>query len=447
MVGIKGVGMTAMAVYLKERGKNVWGSDVDEVFPTDEVLREHDIDVSEGFSPEHIDSSIDLVITTGAHGGLTNIEVNEAKRKNIPVHTHAAELGSIMDLYKHRIAVCGAHGKTTTSAMAAFVLHELGEKSSHLIGASRFSGLYGGHYGGDDYLVVEADEYATSPGVDATPRFMSLNPTVIICTNIDFDHPDVYSSIEDVKAAYLKFFQKLDPETGTLIYNGHDEYLKEIVKLLNCKNLVPYYETDKEITLSIPGRHNRLNAQGIIKLATTLGLSLDDTRIALTSFRGVNRRFEKIAEGLYDDYAHHPAEIEATVESARELLSRKQGVDSREGAKVILIFQPHTFSRTEALLSEFATALSKADRSIVLDVFASAREKSSTTVTSPLLAQEAVRLGKTNVTYSKREELIEHLKKIYQKGDIIVTAGAGSIYTTHSDIIKGLEMRDGEKEG
>ncbi len=433
MVGIKGVGMTAMAVYLKERGKNVWGSDVDEVFPTDEVLREHDIDVSDGFAPEHIDSSIELLITTGAHGGLTNIEVDEAKRKNIPVYTHAFELGHIMETYKHSIAVCGAHGKTTTSAMAAYVLHELGKSSSHLIGAARFSGLYGGHYGGDEYLVVEADEYATSPGVDATPRFMSLNPTIIICTNIDFDHPDVYPSINEVKAAYLKFFQKLDSETGTLIYNGHDEHLKELVKELNVKNLVPYYETDTEISLSIPGRHNRLNAQSIVKLVSTLGLSLEGSIAALKSFRGVNRRFEKVAEGLFDDYAHHPKEIEATVESARELLKGSNG-------KVILIFQPHTFSRTEALLTDFATSLSKADQALVLDVFASAREKTSTTVTSPLLAEEAKRLGKTNVSYSTREELVENLKKIYQKGDIIVTAGAGSIYTTHSDIIKGLGL-------
>ena len=434
MVGIKGVGMTAMAVYLKERGKNVWGSDVDETFPTDSVLREHDIDVASGFDVAHINESIDLVITTGAHGGLTNIEVGEAQRKKIPVYTQAFELGHIMESYKHKIAVCGAHGKSTTSAMAAFVLHELGLKSSHLVGASRFSGLYGGHYGGDDYLVVEADEYATSPGVDNTARFLSLDPNIIICTNIDFDHPDVYASIDEVKAAYLQFFQKLDPQTGTLIYNGHDEHCKELVAQLSIKNLIPYYETDIEITLSIPGRHNKLNAQGIVKLAGVLGIEQKLFLGALQSFKGVNRRFEKIAEGLYDDYAHHPAELLTTVESARQLLKQQNS------GKVILIFQPHTFSRTNALLSEFAQALSGADIAMVLDVFASAREGVSDQGTSQQVVGEAARQGHQNVVYSTREDLIEKLKKIYQKGDIIVTAGAGSIYEAHSDIIRGLEL-------
>ncbi len=432
MVGIKGVGMTALAVYLKERGKNVWGSDVDETFPTDSVLREHDIDVSLGFDTAHIDDSIDLVITTGAHGGLTNIEVTQAERKKIPVYTQAYELGQIMESYQHKIAVCGAHGKTTTSAMAAFVLNELGYKSSHVIGASRFSGLYGGHYGGDDYLVVEADEYATSPGVDNTARFLSLNPTIIICTNIDFDHPDIYASIEEVKAAYLKFFQKLNPQTGTLIYNGHNEHLKELVGKLSIKNLIPYYETDTEITLSIPGRHNKLNAQGILKLAGVLGIDTQRCLGALRAFRGVNRRFEKIVDSLYDDYAHHPAELLTTVESARQLLKQQKG------GKVILVFQPHTFSRTSALLTEFAQALSEADTAFVLDVFASAREGTSELGTSQQVVEEANRLGHSNVAYSTRADLIENLKKIYQKGDIIVTAGAGSIYEAHSDIIRGL---------
>lgn len=434
MVGIKGVGMTAMAVYLKEQGKNVWGSDVDETFPTDSVLREHDIDVALGFDTEHIDDTIDLVITTGAHGGLTGLEVSQAQRKNIPVKTHAQYLGEIMEAYKHKIAVCGAHGKSTTSAMAAFVLHELGYKSSHLVGASRFSGLYGGHYGGDDYMVVEADEYATSPGVDNTARFLSLNPNIIICTNIDFDHPDVYATIEDVKAAYLKFFQKLDPQTGTLIYNGHDEHLKELVGQLSIKNLIPYYETDAEITLSIPGRHNKLNAQGILKLAQVLGIDKERCLGALQDFKGVNRRFEKITEGLYDDYAHHPAELLTTVESARQLLKQQNG------GKVILVFQPHTFSRTSALLTEFAQALSGADAAILLDVFASAREGASNQGTSQQVIEESNRLGHKNVSYSKKEDLIENLKKIYQKGDIIVTAGAGSIYEAHSDIIRDLQL-------
>lgn len=434
MVGIKGVGMTAMAVYLKERGKNVWGSDIDETFPTDSVLREHDIDVSLGFDVAHISDSIDLVITTGAHGGLTNIEVSEANRKNIPVKTHAQYLGELMEQHAHKIAVCGAHGKSTTSAMAAFVLHELNYTSSHLVGASRFSGLYGGHYGGDDYIVVEADEYASSPGVDNTARFLSLEPNIIICTNIDFDHPDVYASIDEVKAAYLKFFQKLDPQTGTLIYNGHDEHCKELVKKLSIKNLIPYYETDAEITLSIPGRHNKLNAQGIVKLADVLGIDQERCLGALQSFKGVNRRFEQIAQGLYDDYAHHPAELLTTVESARQLLKLQNG------GKVIVIFQPHTFSRTSALLTEFAQALSGADSAIVLDVFASAREGASDQGTSQQVVKEAARQGHQNVTYSTREDLIENLKKIYQKGDIIVTAGAGSIYEAHSDIIRGLQL-------
>lgn len=429
MVGIKGVGMTSLAVYLKERGKNVWGSDVDETFPTDSVLRENDIDVASGFAKEHIEDGIDLVITTGAHGGLENEEVLEAKRQNIPVYTHAYELGHVMDSFKHRIAVCGAHGKTTTSAMVAYVLHELRLPASHLIGASRFSGLYGGHYGGEEYLAVEADEYATSIGIDNTPRFMSLNPNIIICTNIDFDHPDVYPSIEEVKKAYLKFFQKLDRETGILIYNSEDKHLQEVVSKLELKHLLPYSSNDERINLLIPGKHNVSNAQSVVKLASILKLDKDKVLAALTSFHGVNRRFEKISEDLYDDYAHHPAEIEALVGAAREKFPDK---------RIILLFQPHTFSRTAALLSEFATALSHADQSIVIEVFSSAREIDTSHGTSQELVEEAHKQGQKNVTYSKKDELVANLMKIYKKGDIVITVGAGSIYESHSDIIRSL---------
>jgi UDP-N-acetylmuramate--alanine ligase len=456
LVGIKGVGMTALATYLKQRGKNVWGSDVPEVFPTDRILKENDISVLDGFSGSHISDDIDLVITTGAHGGLHNEEVIEAKKKSKPVMTQAEEVGHIMQAYKTSISVCGSHGKTTTSSMLAFVLRKLGLQSSHIVGAPDFSGLRGGEYAGEDYFVAEADEYVNSPGIDNTARFMFQHPTHIICTNIELDHPDVYPNLGSIEDVFKNFFDQCSQNGGWIIFNSDEENLSKIV--LNYKNKLSFgtqvnsdYKISEivsnsekttfkithgtqdlgEFMLLLPGKHNVYNAASVIALCHALGLDIEHVRTALSMFTGARRRFELIFEKnstfLFDDYAHHPTELTALIESARSKYTDK---------KIIIIFQPHTYSRTKELFSEFIIALSKADRSYVLDIFGSAREGEDQSISSQKLAEEAHARGFNNIEYIPQENVPLILSKELKSGDIVFTVGAGDVYLHQPDIIK-----------
>lgn len=435
LVGIKGVGMCSLAVYLKQRGKHVSGSDVEEEFPTDKVLNDQDITVTTGFNAENIPADTDLVITTGAHGGLQNPEVVAAKASGIPVMTQAEEVGHIMQAYETGISVCGAHGKTTTSSMIAHVLRQEGLASSHLIGTPRIGDMYGGEYRGTDYFVAEADEYVNSPGVDETPRFMFQYPKFIICTNIDFDHPDVYSDIDAVKNAYKQFFENLEKNNGTLIYNENDKNLVELAK--DVKNKIPYSEEigkNAHIQLKVPGDHNISNASAVIVLCDELGLDRNKVIQHLGTFSGAKRRFEQIYEknGTYliDDYAHHPKEIIALLDTARSKF---------EGKRIVLIFQPHTFSRTAALRNGFIEVLPKADITYVLDIFGSAREKDAHGITSQSLVDEVSRNGGDNVLYETKNTLSEELTGVIKNGDVIITAGAGDVYDLHDSLIEVID--------
>lgn len=356
--------MTSLALYLKTRGKNVWGSDIDEIFPTDSVLHQHNITILKGFSEEHITDDIDLLVTTGAHGGLNNKEVIYAQEKGIPTMTQAEEVGHIMQAYKTSISVCGSHGKTTTSSMLAFVLHKLGLFSSHIIGAPDFSGLPGGLFKGEDYLVLESDEYVNSPGIDNTPRFHFQHPTHIICTNIEHDHPDVYPNLESVERAFSDFFIQCSSEGGTIIYNADAENVTRLCLSFDSAVSVGYKESatfqisevrqheqetifsltkgDKNIgqfTITIPGMHNVFNAACVVALCSLLQLDMNKVQDAIKHFEGARRRFEiKYRKGntyLIDDYAHHPTELNALIEAVR----------SRFPDKKMLLF----FSRTPIL--------------------------------------------------------------------------------------------------
>lgn len=455
LVGIKGVGMTSLALYLKSRGKNVWGSDVDEIFPTDSELQKQNIEVLKGFSEDHVTNSIDLLITTGAHSGLNNKEVIRARELGIQVMTQAEEVGHIMQSYATSISVCGSHGKTTTSSMLAYVLRKLGLFSSHIIGTPDFSGLPGGLYKGEEYLVVESDEYVNSPGIDNTPRFLFQHPTYIICTNIEHDHPDVYPNLESVEKAFSDFFNQSHNRGGIIIYNADAENVSRLCSSLPSSISVGYYsdstykildveqhERNTEFTLakgdenvgrftiSVPGKHNVFNAACVIALCSTLKLDLEMVKNSIKDFEGARRRFEtKYRKGntyLIDDYAHHPTEINALIEAARSRFPDR---------KIILLFQPHTYSRTKELYAEFIKALSHADLTYVLDIFASARESVDRSVSSQNLVQEAHSQGYDHIFYASESEIDMLLRKGIEENNIVITAGAGNIYKHHPAII------------
>ncbi|MEK7071034.1 MAG: UDP-N-acetylmuramate--L-alanine ligase [Patescibacteria group bacterium] len=463
ILGIKGVAMAHLAIILSEMGKHVTGADVDEIFKTDVLLQIHNLKVQIGFDPQTLPKETDLVIYSAAHGGLENPLIQEAKKRNVTILSQGEVLGELSSYCKHTIAICGTHGKTTTSSMLAYALIKLGVKPSFMVGTPKFNEYEGSAYGDKEYFVIEADEYGVNPPLDKAAKFLFLNPDTILCTNIDFDHPDVYDSLDTVKDTFRSFFTK----ANNLIVCGDDINALETAKH-SGKKFKTYGFSEKndiqikefrttsdgtELTLLIEnkphkfyttlwGEKNSSNTAGVISVLLQYGFSSSEIQKAIQYFTGAQRRFELLYKTndifLFDDYAHHPAEIKATIESARR----------RYPNKILrVIFQPHTFSRTKMFLKEFAEALVLADTAYILPVFSSAREKGSEfNVTSQDIVAQAKILGKTNIqTYDTKEGLLEELTKVIGANEVIFTMGAGNVYELGDDIIKVIHAHHTEK--
>ncbi len=346
-VGIKGVGMAPLAIIAKEAGFKVSGCDIEEEFITDEPLKKAGIKPLTGFSEEHLEN-VNLVITTGAHGGFDNPEVEHARYTGISVMMQGQAVGEFMkgDFLKKKffgISVAGSHGKTTTTAILATVLKEAGLDPSFLVGTGNISSLGApGHFGKGKYFVTEADEYANEPKHDKTPKFLNQRPQIIIITNIEFDHPDIFNSLDQIRVAFLKFANLL-PKEGVLIANGDDPQIQKLLgefpgrvitygmgekndfrlsRVSQSQEQTFFWVEHKnlslgEFRLSVPGVHNALNATAVIAACFELGLNPEVIKKALPAFQGTKRRFEFLGEKkgvlFFDDYAHHPTEIKATL--------------------------------------------------------------------------------------------------------------------------------------
>ena len=457
--GIKGVGMTALACCAQDLGIKINGSDVDEVFVTDTILRKRKIKWLTDFKAKNINYP-DLLITTGAHGGLANPEVTEAKKKNIPVMTHGGALGLFMK-EKIGISVCGVGGKTTTSAILATILRLSEIQPSYAIGVGEIFPLGApGHYDKKgNFFVAEADEYVTSIGIDNRPRFSWQNPKFIICTNIEHDHPDVYKDINDTQKTFLKFFQKI-PKDGYLIINGDNPHNLEVLKSYSgpsytygigknnnwqVKNIKRKKEESTfsvcfkskrigNFKINVPGQFNILNATAAIVLSKILNIPVHKIKKGLGQFRGTKRRFEFIGKKnnikIYDDYAHHPTEIKSTLKAARNWFGKNK--------RIIVIFQSHTYSRTKKLLHQFAQSFSDANKVIITKIYASAREKEDPKISGQILANAIGKYHQRVNFVNNPQNLPKLIKKIGQKGDIIITMDAGDIWKIDQKILEIL---------
>lgn len=457
--GIKGVGMTALALCARDLGIKVAGSDIKEKFVTDETLMKARISWKVGFKKENIGKP-DLLIFTCAHQGEENPEVLYAKDKKIPVLSHAQALGLFMQ-DKESISVCGVGGKTTTASIMATLLDQTGLNPSFAIGVGNINplGLPGKYNKKGKYFIAEADEYITSPK-NKKPRFFYQEPKIIVITNIEFDHPDVYKNIDQTIEIFKTFAQKI-PKDGLLVCCIDNDNVKKLLQLIK----VPYQTYGyspladwqiinlrlspgritfsikhkdieiEDLAIKVPGRFNVLNATAAFVVGNFLGIGFNQLKQGLEIFKGTKRRFEFIENingiDLYDDYAHHPIEIRATLQAAK-----KWFVDRR----IIAIFQPHTYSRTKALLPEFAKSFEDANLVIITDIYASAREKKEDfNITSKDLADE-IRKHKANVVYLiGKDEVVKLLKQNTKKEDVIFTLGAGDIFLWHDKIIKNLK--------
>ncbi len=461
ILGIKGVAMAHIALILQEMGKQVSGVDVKGSFITDEEIEKNHITWSVGFDPSLLPHDTDVVIYAASHGGVNNPLIQEAQKRNIKVMTQPEALEEIFSSFKKKIAVCGTHGKTTTSSLLSHLLIQLKKTPSYLIGAPRFGKYWGADYQKSEYFVLEADEYGVNPPFDTTPKFHLLNPDYIIATNIDFDHPDIYKDLLSVKKAFLYFFKK--QPIKKIIACRDDENLTEVLRTIPKDRCITYgFSGDSDliirdiktvtkndrvsqcISLSYKGsdlgefmtllfgKKNALNVAGVVLFLLEIGFEQEKIKKALIHFSGPQRRFELVHRVgdilLFDDYAHHPEEIDATIDAFRTRFPSR---------RLILIFQPHTYSRSLSLQLDFIKSLSHADLSILTDIFPSAREKQGQfPITSSDMVNKAHSQKVKDILFQPKKNIVSFLEKNIRQGDIICTMGAGDIYTLKNDIIK-----------
>ncbi|PIY80139.1 MAG: UDP-N-acetylmuramate--L-alanine ligase [Candidatus Pacebacteria bacterium CG_4_10_14_0_8_um_filter_42_14] len=455
LVGIKGVAMSALAQILFDMNKNVSGSDVAEDFVTMDQLKRIGVTIQTSFL-EPLPDGTDCIIYTAAHQSKNNPQVQAAIKQGLPVYSHAEALGLLFQ-EKIGIAVCGVGGKSTISAMIAWVLGVTCREPAFAVGVGSIVGLEktGSWSEQARYFVAEADEYVTDPTeVDASkrrPRFSYLKPKMIVCSNVLHDHPDVYADLDATKKTFTNFFNSL-PAGGTLIiasatgteyvlredikkstYGTNDEDDFRLEKNTKVENRMIigrlwHREESFELKLGVPGFFNLLNATAAF--AASLKLDIPEAEIldALSSFRSTKRRFEYLGEKqgvrYYDDYAHHPSELKAVIAAFEQWEP-----DSRK----VVAFQPHTFSRTKALFSEFVTALAGVKELILLDIYASAREGLDSSISSKILAEAVQRESpETKITIvANFQDLAEYFRNDLKSGDVCITLGAGDIYQAH----------------
>ena len=429
-IGIGGIGISAIARMLLLEGKIVSGSDRDETKVTEE-LRKAGATVNIGANKENIPVDCDLIIYTVAIPA-DNSELMEAKMRGLKILTYPETL-NIISKEKYTIAVSGTHGKTTVTAMVAKIMIDAGLDPTvivgSLIGNSNFIA------GKSKYLVVEADEYKKS--------FHNLEPSILVINNLDEDHLDFYKDLADIQDSFLHLALKL-PADGFLICNKKLPNLQSIIEGVKCQ-VIDYSEVSLNNKLLVPGEHNRQNAKAAAAVGQALEVDKAKIELALSQFAGTWRRFEykgKTERGalVYDDYAHNPQKVRAALQGARELYPDK---------KIIVVFQPHLFSRTKLLLKEFTTAFTDADEVILTPIFP-AREVFDPTISSEILA-EKIRTSlsflcrqesssdsldprlhgddKKKVTAFKNFSDIEaYLKTSLKTDDVLITMGAGEQY-------------------
>lgn len=460
-MGIKGVAMTSIAQILLDAGKQVSGCDVSGEFVTQEILDSTQLQIDNGFV-HSLPANIDCVIYTSAHGGPKNPIVIQAKERGIATFSQAEALAYFFN-QKEGIAVCGVGGKSTVSAMITWILDQLDLQPSFSVGVGKIIGMNNtGRWNPKSNLFVsEADEYVIDPACcnnenEMIPRFSFLEPKITVCTNLDFDHPDVYNSIEHTQLVFLNFFKQIK-ENGSLVFNADSQELLEVIKnlsqsskvsfgknetadarlisstVINQKNIgaIEYNGQKFELTLNIPGEFNLMNALAACLAVEKAGVDFAQAIRAISTFKGTQRRFEFIGQKngvyYYDDYAHHPHEILETIKAIKQWHPDKRRV---------VAFQPHTFSRTKQLFNEFVDSLSTADELVLLKIFPSAREVFDSTVSSAMLADTIKeRFPNTKVNYLDEVEQLETFcKEQLSQEDVLLTVGAGDIYEVHKKL-------------
>ena len=398
-IGIGGIGISAIARMMHLEGKDVSGSDMSENELTTE-LKELGIKITIGQGYELIPQDADLIVYTIAIPHYDPRLFEQVKNSKILYKSYPEMLG-IVTANKYTIAVAGTHGKTTTTAMIAKILIDAGLDPSVIVGSLLKEYKSNLIVGKSEYFVVEACEYERS--------FLNVKPKLLVITNIEADHLDYYKDLNDIKSA----FQELENQSGQVI-KDYTEYLNKIPKL------------------KVPGEHNRLDAAAAYAVAKVLNIEDEVIQKSLSEFSGTWRRLEERGETkegtiIYDDYAHHPTEIKASLQALRELYPNK---------KITVVFQPHLYSRTRALFKEFSLCWKGADEIVFLPIYF-AREQKDESVSSNKLAEAVCAEGEKAIAFTDFELAEEYLKgKTFGSNDVFVTMGAGEAYKVADKVFK-----------
>jgi UDP-N-acetylmuramate--alanine ligase len=408
-IGIGGIGMSGLARLYLHEGAMVWGSDIATTANTERLMEEGARIVYEQ-KAENIADDLDLVIYTEAIA-KDNPELVEAKRKGVRTMNYFEALGEVANEY-YLIAISGTHGKTTTTAMLIDILEEASFDPTAIVGSLRSKTGSNFRPGKGKYFIVEACEYRRD--------FLSLTPDLLVITNIEFEHVDYYKDLDAVKEAFYAFGTQVR-EGGAIVANFGDPSIAALLRPLPAEGIDYAKKFDPLLRLRLPGIHNRMNAAAAKAAAEFLGIEEKTINDALENFAGTARRFEYKGDHngapVYDDYAHHPTEIAASIAGARELYPEK---------KLTVIFQPHTFSRTQELLPEFVAALAKADRVIMLPVYA-ARAEEGYTATSEDIVERLKEGGVNAEHFMTREAAAQSVADAVGKDDVVLVMGAGDV--------------------
>lgn len=452
LIGIGGTGISSIARVLVEKGYTVSGSDRT-LSQLALDLRASGVTVYEGHAAQHVHGA-DLIVRSSAIPD-SNIEVLAARELGIPVMKRAEFLGLLMQ-DKICIAVAGSHGKTTTSTMMAWTLDQMGMQPGYILGGVSKNLETNANAGSGRYFVIEADEYDY--------MFLGLNPSVILLTNVEYDHPDCYPTVADYQAAFVSFVKKLQP-AGLLVTNVDQDCSASMIKEIPSNTRAFTYGLTPaadfravnlrvnerggmsfdvlahsagtplaSVELQVPGKHNVCNALGVLVVHHALGHSLEQVSQALSNYSGSGRRFEVIGEvngiTIIDDYAHHPSKIKATLAAACSRYSHR---------RIVAVWQPHTYSRTLALQDEFVQSFRDADLLIVTDIYASREKPQHYPVENLVDRITYIPAFHIAANHQVTDYLLEHLVP----GDVLIVLSAGDADQICRDVMQGLKERIG----
>lgn len=435
LIGIGGVSMRPLGLVLRDKGMIVTGSDMNASVSTDELIAKG-IAVHIGHRPENIEGADCIIRTAAAHND--NPEIAAARAQGIPVFERAQAWGLIMREYKNAICISGTHGKTTTTSMITHIFMEAHRDPTVMLGGYLPLLKAGHRVGNGDTIIMESCEYCDS--------FLNFYPTVAIINNIEADHLDYFKDLEAVESSFRKF-AGLVPRTGYVIANGDDENtVKTLADLhyisfgigqkndVHVENLSEDYRSFDvycfgkfytHVHLNVYGRHNVYNALAAAAASYVMSIDGESVALGLASFTGAGRRMEFKGKyhgaDIYDDYAHHPGELHALIDAVKTMGYKR----------IIIAFQPHTYTRTKALFDDFVRELKRVDVAVLAEIYA-AREQNTIGISSRDLARQIPNA----VYFETLPEVAAHLRSIASEGDIILTVGAGDIYKAGEMLLK-----------